>query len=88
MVGYTENHHFKDEGKTKGQVLFYGVFALLTLGLALYISTFEIPNSTTFSHESLFFAKVLFFFIFMILNAYFVVKTMQHYCAKNTTNKF
>lgn len=67
----------KDEGNTKAQSLFYGVFALLTLGIALYISTFEIPNSMTFSHESLFFAKILFFLIFMIMNAYFVVKTIQ-----------
>lgn len=65
------------ENKGKGQVIFYGVFVLLTLSLAIFTSTLEIPAHSTFSHDALVFGKVLFFIILMFMNAFFVVKLIQ-----------
>ncbi|MFX2258382.1 hypothetical protein V6380_16685 [Acinetobacter variabilis] len=78
MVKNTLMGQDKFENKGKGQAIFYGVFVFLTLSLALYTSTLEIPANSTFSHDALVFAKVLFFIILMFMNAFFVVKFIQN----------
>lgn len=66
-----------DESKFKGQALFYGIFAIITLGFALMTYFVEAPSDSALSDGSLVFAKVIFFSFCMILNAVSVVKFIQ-----------
>lgn len=63
--------------KMNGQTIFYAVFAIATLILALFTFMMKIPNSPEINQNYFFLIKLCFFCVFMILNATFTVKCIQ-----------
>lgn len=79
MLKYFEINNSMDPKEAKGKTIFFGVFAFVAFLMALLTFSLKVPTSSTFTPDALIFAKLLFFIVFMVLNAIFVVKTIQHH---------